>query len=127
MTSGAGITVVIAHGDPRVRRALRALMDSARTFTVAAEATSFDEAGTHVDRWSPSLVLLDLQLLPSASGLELLGQLTTAQGRVVVAMSTQSGLRDMALQAGAAAFVDPGATPDEILDALCRASMPVEC
>lgn len=109
--------VLVVDDDSRVRHALRALITSAPGLSVAGEASSAPDALQADEQLVPDVVLLDL-LLPSAQqGLDVLEHLVT-RGREVIALSIRVELRRPALEAGAAAFVEKGVSPDVLLDVL---------
>ena len=116
--------VFVVDDDSRVRHALRALIASAAGLSLAGEASSAPDALRGDEELVPDVVVLDL-LLPSAQqGLDVLEHLVT-RGREVIALSIRVELRRPALDAGAAAFVEKGVSPDVLLDVLrggCRAS-----
>lgn len=115
--------VLVVDDDARVRQALRALITSSEGLLLAGEASSASDALRADEDLVPDVVLLDL-LLPSASdGLAVIHGLV-ARGREVVALSIRVGLRTAALEAGAAAFVEKGVTPEALLDVL-RGGAPV--
>lgn len=117
----ASIRVLIADDDPRVRQALRALIESADGAVVVGEASSQDEVLRCDQALDPGVIVLDLILSGRDDHLELLRRLGK-QGRSVVAISVRGGLRRAALDAGACAFVEMGATPDVVLQALQEAA-----
>lgn len=107
--------------DARVRHALRALLDSSDGLWPEGEAAAGPEALAVDEELEPAVVLLDL-LIPSAEeGLEVLATLV-ARGRAVVALSIRTALATAALEAGAVAFVEKGASPDHLLATLRGAS-----
>ena len=109
--------VLVVDDDARVRHALRALITSSQGLSLAGEASSAPDALRADEDLCPDVVLLDL-LLPSAcEGLDALGRLA-ARGREVIALTIRVGLRRAALDAGAAAFVEKGVSPDVLLDVL---------
>ena len=123
--TGAGVTrrVLVVDDDARVRQALRALIASSEGLSLAGEASSATDALRADDNLVPDVVLLDL-LLPSAGdGLAVIDALV-ARGREVVALTIRVELRAAALEAGAAAFLEKGVTPDALLDVL-RGRTPV--
>ena len=114
--------VLIVDDDARVRRALRALIESASGLSLSGEAALGAQALRLDEQLNPDVVLLDL-LLPSAQdGLKVLAALV-ARRRAVVALSIRGALRPAALDAGAVSFVEKGASPDVLLDALREASL----
>ena len=109
--------VLVVDDDARVRHALRALIASSPELSLAGEASSSSDALRADEELVPDVVLLDL-LLPSArEGLAVLGGLV-ARGREVIALTIRVELRRAALEAGAAAFVEKGVSPDVLLDVL---------
>ena len=109
--------VLIVDDDARVRHALRALISSSDGLCPLGEASSARGALAADEELGPDVVLLDL-LLPSVDdGLEVLAVLV-ARGRTVVALSLRAALAAAALAAGAAAFVEKGASPDHLLSTL---------
>ncbi|GAC1332869.1 MAG: hypothetical protein NVS2B16_11730 [Chloroflexota bacterium] len=111
------VRVLIADDDPRVRHALRALIESSSGITVVGEAGSSDELLECDRTLDPEVILLDLILSGKEEHFDLL-RILGQEGRSVVAISVRGGLRQLALDAGACAFVEKGATPDVVLQAL---------
>lgn len=114
------VTVLIADDDLRVRRALRALIESAPGFTVEDDVPPSDVVATD-GGWAKAVVLLDV-MLPAVTERLTVVRLLSERGCRVVGMSIQSSLRDSVLSAGALAFVDKGATPETLLKALRAAA-----
>lgn len=116
--------VLVVDDDSRVRHALRALIASAPGLSLAGEAASAADALRADEDLVPDVVLLDL-LLPSAQeGFGVLEHLVT-RGREVIALSIRVELRRRARDAGAAAFIEKGVSPDVLLEVLrggCRAT-----
>jgi DNA-binding NarL/FixJ family response regulator len=115
------VSILIADDDARVRHALRALIELDPRIQVAGEALSSWEVLASDRALQPTVILLDLILPEVEDGLDLLKVLTRSADRRVVAMSLRSGLRDEAIAAGAAAFVEKGMPPDLFLSTLCEA------
>jgi DNA-binding NarL/FixJ family response regulator len=109
------LRVLIADDDPRVRRALRALLAGEPDLAVAGEAAAAGEVLARARALGPTVILLDLRLPRAADGLALLPAL--AEWPIVV-LSVRGGLRAAALAAGAAAFVEKGEAPEAVLAAL---------
>lgn len=109
----------MADDDGRVRRALCALIESSPGLAVAGEARSAT-ATLRADReLAPDIVLLDVLLPTAEDGLDVLRRLA-ANDRPVVALSVRESFRAIVLAAGAAAFVEKYAGPDELLATLSR-------
>jgi FixJ family two-component response regulator len=114
------VTVIIADDDHRVRRALRALIESTPGFTVVDDVPPSAVSATGRGRVK-AVLLLDVMLPVVTERLSLV-RLLSERGCRVVGMSIQSSLRDSVLSAGALAFVDKGASPEAILRALRAAA-----
>ena len=115
-------SIFIADDDPRVRSALRALIEADPRFDVVGEASSVQEVEERIGAPMPAIVLVDM-LFPTASeGLRLVKHLVARSGCAVVAISAQDSLRGAALRAGAVLFLHKGEAPDTILAALYAAS-----
>lgn len=107
--------VFVVDDDPRVRAAVRALLDGTSDLTVAAEAATPDRARAALAVAGADCALVDVRL---PAGLDLIGELAT---RVpVVAFSVSGASRAGALRAGAAAFVEKDGRVDRLLQALRR-------
>ena len=106
--------VLVVDDDPRVRAAVRALLDGTSDLTVAAEAATPDQARAALAAGA-DCALVDVRL---PAGPDLVGELAT---RVpVVAFSVSGASRAGALRAGAAAFVEKDGRADRLLQALRR-------
>ena len=109
--------ILVVDDDSRVRHALRALIASAPGLSLVGEAASAADALRADEDLVPDVVLLDL-LLPSAQeGFGVLEHLV-ARGREVIALSIRVELRRRACDAGAAAFIEKGVSPDLLLEVL---------
>lgn len=109
--------VLVVDDDARVRHALRALLASSHGLSVAGEASSAPDALRADEHLVPDVVLLDLLLPTAQEGMEVLRRLV-GRGREVVALTIRVQLRQRALDAGAAAFVEKGVSPDVLLQVL---------
>ena len=113
---GDNIRIVIADGDPLVRRMLRETL-SEEGMTVVAEATNGAETVELTTFYRPDVVVVDEQL-PDAGGLDTARQIhtTAPDARVVLVTAAPDdmlGLR--ALRAGACGYIskdfEPGVLP----------------
>lgn len=114
----AAFRVLIADDDSRVRHALRELIESDPSITVACDACTSSDVLECDAALRPSVILLDLILPQAEDGISLLKLLTRTDSRPVVAMSLRGYLRDQAIAAGAWDFVEKGSAPDVLLAAL---------
>ena len=123
------VRVTLADGGPRVRSALRLMLEQDGGMTVSSEATTAGELLEQVSLSWPDVILLDCDLAgPRAS--EFLLQLRSVCPQVqVVALSSRPEMRRAALSAGADAFVCKTEPPETVVDAIrhcfgLRASKP---
>jgi DNA-binding NarL/FixJ family response regulator len=113
--------VLIVDDVPAVREALRLLLDDEPGVQVVGEASDGDEALRLAQALAPDVVLLDLDM-PHLGGLTATRALASQPNppRVVVmyVYGADAGLRRLALAAGAATFVEKGASLDDVVAAL---------
>jgi DNA-binding NarL/FixJ family response regulator len=110
------LRVMIVDDDPRVRRALRSLIECSPDLTVVGEADSTPSA-TRLDlELLPDVVVLDLLLPQPPEGAQVLRELRD-RGRPVVAISAMGELGPQAMVAGAHVFLEKhGRDVDDLLD-----------
>jgi DNA-binding NarL/FixJ family response regulator len=99
------LRVLIVDDDPRVRRALRSLIECSSDLRVVGEAGSTRSAKRLDLELGPDVVVLDLLLPQAPDGLEVLWELR-GRGRPVVAISRMGELGPQAMVAGAHAFLE---------------------
>jgi DNA-binding NarL/FixJ family response regulator len=109
--------VLIADPDPRVRRGLRALLETQPDMVVIGEADTAEEVVKGAAVLHPSVVLLDLALPTVTDGLDAV-RLLTENHQPCVVTSWQAHFRKTALAMGAAAFVEKGCYPERALAAI---------
>lgn len=110
----------MADDDPRVRRALAAVLSEVDGLELLAVCATAGELSRCASSGAPNVVLLDVHLPDAGTGLTLLGALVRA-AVPVVAMSAAGGVRRSALTAGAAAFVEKDGAPEGLVAALLAA------
>ena len=111
------LRVLIAGGDGRVRRGLRALLEAQLDIVVIGEAATAPQAEQCSTALRPSVVLLDLMLPTLDDGLAAV-RFLAAHKRPCVAISWHAGLREVALEMGASDFVEKGGSPENVLAAI---------
>jgi len=79
-------TVLIVDDHAGFRRAARAILE-AEGYDVVAESATGTEAFEAVERFRPTLVLLDIGL-PDLDGIEVAGRLTTADRSLAVVLTS---------------------------------------
>jgi DNA-binding NarL/FixJ family response regulator len=110
--------VFLADNQPRVRFALRKLLEQQPGLEVLGEAVDAEDLLTQTQKDCPDLVLLDWGL-PGLAALDLLSALRgPCPDLVVIVLSGRVLARKAALAAGADAFVSKGDPPERLLAAI---------
>jgi DNA-binding NarL/FixJ family response regulator len=110
--------ILLADGRPRVRFALRVLLERQPEFEVVGEAGNVYQLLAQVGTICPHLVLLGWEL-PGLSTLDSLALLhDSCPGVFVIALSGRPEAREAALQAGADGFVSKVDPPERLLVAI---------
>jgi DNA-binding NarL/FixJ family response regulator len=112
------VKVVLADDEPRVRSAMRLLLDQERTWEVRREVVQADELLTWLEHECSDVVLLDWEL-PGLVIEEVIGQLRSRCPQTwIVALSSRLESRSAALSAGVDAFVSKSDAPGRLLAVL---------
>lgn len=112
--------ILLVDDAAHVRTALRSLLESIENVEVVGEASDGREAALMAVRTRPTAVLLDLKM-PVLEGLWALPLVKAAApgARIVILSSYVSpAARRQALENGAAAVLEKGVDPDELLNTL---------
>jgi len=110
--------VLLADEQPKVRFALRVLLEREPGLAIVGEVTNGDDLLHLVAVTLPDVVLLGWEL-PGLTAADVLSPLRRIQpGLLVIALSVRSEVRRLALSAGADAFVSKGDPPERLLAAL---------
>ena len=110
--------VLIADNQPKVRRALRVLLEQDDQVEIVGEAANAEGLWAQMETTAPCLVLLGGNL-PGLAMADLLLALRQANPEVkVIVLSTQPELGPAALAAGADAFLSKTETPERLLEAI---------
>jgi DNA-binding NarL/FixJ family response regulator len=112
------IGVLIADDDARVRAALRTYLSADPTFDVVADADNAEAAVELAREHEPVVALVDILMPRVDDGLGLIRTLTRDLRIPAVAISMDSGVRAVALGAGATAFLLKSSAPELMLAAL---------
>lgn len=117
-TPPALVRVLLADDQPKVRSALRLLIEQEAAFSVVGEAGAADELMRGIRASDPHVVLLDWELpgLPDAHKLDSMRLIDP--GVHVIVLSGQPEARHAALAEGADLFVSKSDPPDGVLRAL---------
>ncbi len=114
------VAVMIADDHPLVSQGLKAVLKP-QYFVVAVESDAREIIGTAV-KHTPEVIILDVSM-PHRNGLELIPELIAAVPEikvVVVTMHVDRTLADLAMQAGAHAFLPKEASADELNNAIAE-------
>jgi len=110
--------VLLAESDPNVRAALRLVLDRMPRFTLVGQSENVHELLRDSAVLQPQVILVDLEL----RGLQVDDHVAALQqvsnGVTTIALSTHDEHRQVALEAGAAAFVCKSESPLKLLEAL---------
>jgi DNA-binding NarL/FixJ family response regulator len=110
----------VADDHPLIREALTRTIDEQPDLEIVGEATDGLEAVKLCRRFQPELVLMDV-LMPNMDGLEATRQIKRVSPRtsvLVLTASENANHLSEALKAGAAGYVQKGATTQEIIGAV---------
>lgn len=110
--------ILLADAQPKVRFALRVLLERQQGYEVVGEAADAKDLLAQMQAACPDLVLLGWEL-PGMVKADMLGTLRKAcPGLHVIALSGRLTARETALTAGADGFVSKGDPPERLLAAI---------
>jgi DNA-binding NarL/FixJ family response regulator len=110
--------ILLVDSQPRVRFALRVLLERQPGLEVAGEASDADGMLTQASKIQPDLVLLGWELPGLAACASLLSLRQICPHAFVIALSGRPEAREVALSAGADGFVSKADPPDLLLAAI---------
>ena len=119
------VTVVLVDDHPVVRAGLRALLETADTVEVVAEAGTGEEAIAAARETSPDVVLMDLRLGEGMDGSAATAALSgTDPAPKVLILTTYDNDADIvrAVEAGAAGYLLKDASPQHLVEAVHAAA-----
>jgi DNA-binding NarL/FixJ family response regulator len=115
------ISAVLADDQPLVRAGFRMILEAEDDFEVVAEAGDGEEAIAATQRYTPQIILMDIQM-PKLDGIEATRRIAkdpTIRTRVLILTTFE---RDdyvfEALRAGASGFMLKNAAPEELVHAV---------
>ncbi|XKK61431.1 response regulator [Streptomyces sp. ARC32] len=114
------MTALLVVDDVRVREAMRGLLSAASGFRLAPVVADSAEAVEQTARHAPDIAIVDLWSTADevSRGLNVVTALCQ-YGVAVLALTPRERVGVLALEAGAAAYVDKGSGPDQVLEAAC--------
>jgi len=116
--SNVEMRILVADDQPKVRFALRVLLERQPGLKVVGEAADADDLLAQIETACPDLVLLDWEL-PGLAGGDLLSALRgVCPDLFIIALSGRLEVRRAALEAGADAFVYKCDPPERLLAAI---------
>jgi len=112
--------ILLADGQPKIRFALRLLLERQQGFTIVDEAADAVALLLQTMNTCPDLVLLAWDL-PGMAELDLVPALRrVCPGVVIISLSSRLEARRAALEAGVDAFVSKGDPPERLLAAIAN-------
>ncbi len=112
--------ILLADAQPRVRFALRVLLEQQPGMQVVGESDDAEGLLVQIRATHPDLVLLGWEL-PGLAALDSLSVLREVPpGPAVIALSGRPEVRFAALSAGADAFVSKGDPPERLLETIAN-------
>ncbi len=115
--------VLICDDNAAMRTLLGVIIGTSPGLSVVGEAKDGNEAVAEARRHQPDVILLDLAM-PNRNGLEALPELRSVapEARIVVLSGFAAAtVADQVLALGAASYLEKGADPDMIIDAIEQA------
>lgn len=111
--------VLLVDDQEIVREGLRSLIGTNQNFHIVAECTDGDQVMDYINRYSPDVVIMDMQM-KRIDGATATLQVRAADGPPVLVLTTfeDDGTLAAALRAGAAGFVLKSAPGEDILRAI---------
>lgn len=120
MENQEAIKVVLADDHAVVRSGIRQFLEASGEILVIGEADDGEKAITLIEKHSPDVVVLDIQM-PKATGIEVTRQLRKNEAKVGILILTaydDDPYINAVLRAGANGFVLKTASPEEIIKAV---------
>jgi two-component system, NarL family, response regulator DesR len=111
--------ILVVDDDPRVRHAVRQLIDGTPGLQVEAAVSNADEAEAASRTSVPDLAIVDVRVPDRDAGLNLIRSLSSRMP--VIAISVTSSLARPATRVGATAFCDKDGNADALISAVLAA------
>ncbi len=114
------LRILVADDHEIVRHAIADMLSSEEEFEIVGHAANGREAVAKAWELLPDVLLMDVRM-PEMDGMEATRRVLEAlPGTVVIALSAHEDVevRQQMMEAGAAAFVDKAAPPDQLMEAL---------
>jgi two-component system, NarL family, invasion response regulator UvrY len=118
------VKVLIVEDHPIVREAYRALLENSGWVSLVVEADSAEAGYSSYQKHLPDVVMMDLNM-PGAGGLNALQRITRwdpGARVVVVSMHAEESYRDVALRAGAMAYLSKRSPSNVLLETVREAA-----
>jgi len=112
--------ILLADTQPKVRFALRVLLEQQLGWEVVGEEATSEGLLAHAADLCPDLVLLDWGLAGTSAAALLHALRSGCPEVVVIGLSGRPGMRREVLSAGADDFVSKGEPPEHLLAAIAR-------
>ena len=119
-SSPGSVSVLICDDNESIRDVLRDVIGLRPSLCVIGVAADGNEAVAEAIRLQPDVILLDLAM-PNRSGIGALPELVQVAPRakiIVLSSLAKASMAKAAIELGAALYLEKGASPDEINDAI---------
>ncbi len=119
------IKILIADDHPVVRKGLKEIIEETPDMMVGDEASNGQEALEKVRKSDFDVVLLDISM-PGRSGLEILKELKSEKPELsvlILSMHPEEQYAVRVLKAGASGYLTKESAPDELIEAIRKASI----
>jgi DNA-binding NarL/FixJ family response regulator len=110
--------VLLADNHAQIRWALRTVIKEQPDLLLVGEVARAEDLLSQVQALKPDLILVDWELLGREKDKVIADVHRLQPGAKVIILSRQPGSQQMALDAGAEAFVSKASAPDHLLAAL---------
>jgi DNA-binding NarL/FixJ family response regulator len=123
-SNGTGIGVLVCDDHPAMRAVLREVIELRGSLRLVGVAADGNEVIAKAAMLQPDVILLDLAM-PNRTGLEALRELkqVAPAARIVIFSGfSAASVAEEVLELGAVLYLEKGATPDAINDALEQAA-----
>jgi two-component system invasion response regulator UvrY len=116
--------VLIADDHRMIRNALKNILNHQPDMEIVGEAKTSEEVFLQIEQSTPDVMVLDLNM-PEKDGLEILQQLRAEKNKIPVIILTlypEERFKNSAFEQGAVAFLTKDCNPEELVDAIRKAT-----
>ena len=110
--------VLLADDQPKVRSALRLLLEQQPDWNIVHEAGNVEEVLNHMEYYCPDVLLLDWELTGLVAEKLIRKARSLCLDLYIIVLSSNPQNKQLALEAGADKFVSKNDPPERLLDAI---------